>query len=163
MTLFRARDAQSIRTIQDVLECCGLNSVRDRAYPFGQPSTCKETYGRSRSCREAWTGVMRTSAGVDFGVVLAVALLQLMGLLMMKEGASWWTAWRIWSGRYKGTWTTTERQNRRPLLAAPAEDGDGDEETGVVTREDERREYGTGGDGPRVEPSSMGERNAWDE
>jgi hypothetical protein len=81
---------------------------------------------------------------------------------MMKEGASWWTAWRIWSGRYKGLRTTTERQNRRPLLAAPAEE-DEDEEAGTVRRDNERREYGTGGDGPRVEPSSMGERNAWDE
>lgn len=76
MKMFRAKDAKSVRLIQDTLDCCGLNSVRDRAYPFGQPSTCPETYGRDRSCREAWTGVMQTTAGVDFGVVLATALLQ---------------------------------------------------------------------------------------
>lgn len=74
--MFRAKDARSVRIIQDALDCCGFNSVKDRAYPFGQPSTCPETYGRDRSCREAWKGAMQTSAGVDFGVVLAVALLQ---------------------------------------------------------------------------------------
>lgn len=74
--MFRHRDSQAIRAIQDALECCGFNSVKDRAYPFGQPSTCAETYGRSESCRDKWKGVMQTSAGVDFGVVIAVGLLQ---------------------------------------------------------------------------------------
>ncbi|OJJ96006.1 hypothetical protein ASPACDRAFT_63999 [Aspergillus aculeatus ATCC 16872] len=31
---FHARDAATIRTIQDRLQCCGLRSVRDRAWPF---------------------------------------------------------------------------------------------------------------------------------
>jgi hypothetical protein len=76
MSMFRAKDAKNIRAIQDVLECCGFNSVRDRAYPFGQPSACAETYGRTQSCAQAWKGAMQTSAGIDFGVVLAVAILQ---------------------------------------------------------------------------------------
>lgn len=82
---------------------------------------------------------------------------------MMKEGASWWTAWRIWPGQQKADWPTTERQTRRPLLHGPMEEGDEEEQVG--TEEVERREYGTtGGDGPRVEPSSMSvERNAWDD
>lgn len=162
MKMFRARDAKAVRAVQDALECCGFNSVRDRAYPFGQPSTCAETYGREDSCGKAWSGVMRTSAGVDFGVVLAVALLQVIGLLMMKEGASWWTAWRVWGGRREGS-SSGDRQSRRPLLTG-VEESEEDEEEEIDTGRDERRVYGSGGDGPRVEPSPMvHERTAWED
>lgn len=78
MRMFRAHNAGAIRRVQDALECCGLNSIKDRAYPFGKigPSSCAETYGRSRSCRGPWMAAMQTNAGVDFGVVIAVGLLQ---------------------------------------------------------------------------------------
>lgn len=78
MTMYKAHNGRSIRRIQDALECCGLNSVRDRAYPFGDraPSTCAQTYDRSASCRVPWMRAMQTSAGIDVGVVIAVALLQ---------------------------------------------------------------------------------------
>jgi hypothetical protein len=85
-----------------------------------------------------------------------------IGLLMMKEGASWWTAWRTWSGRAAGGSSTTERLSRRPLLEAPIEE---DEEEEIGTERDEQQGYGTANSGaPRVIPSSMGgERNEWDE
>ena len=79
--MYRAHDAGSIRGVQDALSCCGLNSVRDRAYPFqrdGAPSTCAETYGRDVACRGPWTRAMRANAGADLGVVLAVGLLQVI-------------------------------------------------------------------------------------
>lgn len=80
MTMFRAHDAGSIRQIQDILECCGLNSVKDRAYPFpqdgGRPSSCAVTYDRSVACREPWTAALSSNAGIDLGVVLAVGVLQ---------------------------------------------------------------------------------------
>ena len=76
--MFRAHDAASIRHIQDRFDCCGFNSVRDRAYPFpgSEPSTCPETYDRNVACRAAWTAAMQTNTGVDFGVVVAAELLQ---------------------------------------------------------------------------------------
>jgi hypothetical protein len=78
MGLYRAHDGRTIRRIQDALDCCGFNSVRDRAFPFGDraPSTCAETFGRSAACRVPWVRAMQTSSGLDLGIVLSVGLLQ---------------------------------------------------------------------------------------
>lgn len=79
---------------------------------------------------------------------------------MMKEGASWWTAWRIWGGRGKDT-SSADRQSRRPLLTAAEEVEDEEEEIG--NEQSERRDYGTGTNRPRVEPSPMvHERTVWE-
>lgn len=90
MHMFRRHDAQAIRRVQDVLDCCGFNSVRDRAYPFGNgaPSTCAETYGRGNACRGPWTSALQSSAGIDFAVVMGVGLLQVwnfQGLQSLRE------------------------------------------------------------------------------
>lgn len=77
--LFSAHDADSIRRIQDAFACCGFNTVRDRAWPFPSQQTsreCTETYGRSTACAGPWQLALRRSAGLELGVVLAVALLQ---------------------------------------------------------------------------------------
>jgi hypothetical protein len=78
MSMFRAHDAGSIRRIQDAFDCCGLNSIRDRAYPFPgiAPSNCAETYGRRSACREPWSGALKTLSSWDLSVVLGVGLIQ---------------------------------------------------------------------------------------
>ena len=76
---FQAHDAHAVRQIQDTLDCCGFNSVKDRGYPWpkdGHASTCADTYGRDKACRGPWTKAMQTNAGIDLAVVLAVMLLQ---------------------------------------------------------------------------------------
>ncbi|KAF7562409.1 hypothetical protein G7046_g1715 [Stylonectria norvegica] len=160
MGMFRAHDANGIRRIQDTLDCCGLNSVKDRAYPFpkGAPSTCAETYGRTTACKGPWRGAMQTTMGVDFAVMLAVGLMQIVGLFMMREGTNWWTAWGFRGSRR----TTSNLESRRPLLTAPS---DSDEET-TERQESGARDYGgiNGNEsGPRVEPSTMNDRNAWND
>ncbi|KAI6781804.1 uncharacterized protein J7T54_004970 [Emericellopsis cladophorae] len=158
MARFRAHDANTIRRVQDMLECCGFNSVKDRAYPFprGTPSTCAETYGRTVACRGPLERSVRVGAGVDLGVVLAVGLLQILGLLMMREGNDWWTAWRTGGWRH----VIGGRGSSRPLLTGPErQESDGPEQS-------ERQAYGGTDEeqsGPRVEPSPIHERNAWNE
>ncbi|CAM1504799.1 Fc.00g023900.m01.CDS01 [Cosmosporella sp. VM-42] len=168
MGMYRAHDANGIRRIQDTLDCCGLNSVKDRAYPFPKSgaSTCAETYGRSGSCKGPWRGAMQVTTGVDFGVVLAVGLMQIIGLLMMREGPSWWTAWRTRGERQvNGTY-----ESRRPLLLPTSSR---DEETAERQGTGGRNYGGVNGgsgvvneeveSGPRVEPSTINERSAWEE
>ncbi|POR37768.1 Uncharacterized protein TPAR_02032 [Tolypocladium paradoxum] len=92
--LFAARDAQSIRLVQDTYACCGLDALDDRAYPFGGPRTCADMYARSESCMAPWRSAMQATSALDFGVVLAVGLMQILGLLMMRERTAWWTALR---------------------------------------------------------------------
>ena len=84
---------------------------------------------------------------------------------MMREGTSWWTAWRARGARpVNGTY-----ESRRPLLLPITNE---DEET-IERQEQGGRSYGgtngvsgiVNGDesGSRAETSPINERNAWDE
>lgn len=80
-----SHDASSIRRIQDTYDCCGYNSVRDRAWPFpvkgGSPiSECATQFRRTASCRQSWDGAMQRTAGMELAIVLAVAILQVSRL-----------------------------------------------------------------------------------
>ncbi|KAG5983445.1 hypothetical protein E4U55_008155 [Claviceps digitariae] len=94
--LYRGHDASHVLSIQNTYDCCGLNAVDDRAYPFlSVPGgTCAEVHGRTRSCREPWQTALRYCSGLDFGVVVVVALVQITGLFIMRERTAWWTALR---------------------------------------------------------------------
>jgi hypothetical protein len=79
--LFAAKDGPAIRRIQDALECCGLNSVRDRAWPFpegrsGNAGRCVERFDRHIACAGPWGHEAARNAGLELGIVLAVAVLQ---------------------------------------------------------------------------------------
>lgn len=73
--MYEARDAESLRLIQDTYKCCGLKAVTDRAYPFSGPA-CAELYGRAASCMPSWRVAMQVSSALDFSVVVAVGLMQ---------------------------------------------------------------------------------------
>lgn len=75
--LFRSKDAQSVKAIQDALECCGFRSVKDMAWPFPPVDVaCAQRFDRTLPCQGPWTGALQGSAGVELGVVVIVALLQ---------------------------------------------------------------------------------------
>ncbi|KAG5929328.1 hypothetical protein E4U42_006239 [Claviceps africana] len=94
--LYRRNDATHVLSIQDTYDCCGLNAVNDRACPFvsAPGRTCAELHGRTSPCRRPWQTALRCFSGIDFGVVVVVALMQMAGLLMMRERTAWWTALR---------------------------------------------------------------------
>lgn len=78
--LWTGHDAAAIRRIQDTFDCCGFNSVRDRAWPFPnrnnpQPG-CAAQFGRTAACAGPWSRALQTVGGVEFGVVAAVGMLQ---------------------------------------------------------------------------------------
>ncbi|GAO14049.1 hypothetical protein UVI_02035980 [Ustilaginoidea virens] len=88
--LFRARDAESILRIQDALDCCGFNTVRDRAWPFPADRVpahqCAETYGRDAACARPWGAALQRNAGLGLGVVLLVGLLQMASWVPRRRG-----------------------------------------------------------------------------
>jgi hypothetical protein len=56
-TLFQNHDANTIRGIQDRLECCGLRSVLDQPWPFPDnhgATRCRDNFGRDRNCGPLW-------------------------------------------------------------------------------------------------------------
>jgi hypothetical protein len=66
--LFRIKDDRAIRAIQDTLRCCGLNSMRDRAWPFPSngvdAGACERTQGWNVRCLEPWRRQESTVAGM---------------------------------------------------------------------------------------------------
>jgi len=77
--LFAEHNGGAIRKIQDMLDCCGFNSAKDRAWPFpgsGASATCAESSHRTAACVGPWTAALQRNSGLDLGVVLAVAVFQ---------------------------------------------------------------------------------------
>ena len=82
---------------------------------------------------------------------------QILGLLFMREGTSWWTAWRTRGSRPM----LIQHGSNRPLLTAP----EPDEETAEADAQ-ESRSYGALNDEDsrtHAESSNLEERNAWEE
>ena len=80
LSLYRAKDGNAIKTIQDTFKCCGLHSVVDKAYPFPDKNNgkdaCEKSFGRTISCFESWRGQEQGMSGVLMGVVGLVVIWQ---------------------------------------------------------------------------------------
>ena len=72
-TLFRSKDSESIKAIQDQYNCCGLANSRDMAWPFPskshKPDACEASFGRTRGCLGPWKAEEQHIAGLLMGVV----------------------------------------------------------------------------------------------
>lgn len=78
--LFRGKDADAIRRIQDQLQCCGLHTSVDRAWPFPDRThdarACVEAFGRSRGCLGGWLQVEQITGGLILLVAVMAFLLK---------------------------------------------------------------------------------------
>lgn len=67
---YHRKDVHSIRTIQDQLQCCGLRSTKDRAWPFKDANhgddACERTTGYTQSCLQPWSEQERRVAVLVF-------------------------------------------------------------------------------------------------
>ncbi|OLN87159.1 hypothetical protein CCHL11_03647, partial [Colletotrichum chlorophyti] len=173
--MFAAKDEYSIRRIQDSLNCCGLNSVKDRAWPFDADVQCPQRFGRDTPCMGRWRETTMRNAAIDLAIVLAVGVLQVLTLLFMQSASNWRHAWWAQGWSHLSDRPIEERERIRPLLAAatagtssPSQNDSGDESDVPVTYRDLSPQYGTTGEGTRgrsrngpgrIEPSSL--RNVW--
>ncbi|RDL36032.1 Uncharacterized protein BP5553_06644 [Venustampulla echinocandica] len=164
--LYRSKNAEAIRRIQDSLNCCGLNSVRDRAFPFGSPSHCDEVFGRSNSCFGEWRQQEQLHAGLLLLVALVVFAVKVVSITSFLSTSSWTRSGLL---RYfkqlgfhnSGNQQEDSRAEIRGLIeegSAPAPYRDDPTESahsppGSNTAESQ---------GPRVEPSQLvDDRNEW--
>ncbi|EPE09488.1 tetraspanin tsp3 [Ophiostoma piceae UAMH 11346] len=129
--LFIGKEKDAIRRIQDTFNCCGFNSVRDRAWPFaedinrGGGVACAERFGREVPCAGPWAATLQRSAGIDGGTATMVAVFQVVLFLL----------WQWFSNRHsqrgEGGWPrqllaqftgmaveSDEPGARRPLLGS---------------------------------------------
>ncbi|PQK11839.1 hypothetical protein BB8028_0003g04610 [Beauveria bassiana] len=89
--IFSSHDAQTIRRIQDAFNCCGFNTVRDRAWPFPTHETarsCEEMYGRTIACNRPFRATLQRASGVEFGVLMISGLVKILYLLLEDYYAS---------------------------------------------------------------------------
>ncbi|CZT04600.1 hypothetical protein WAI453_007790 [Rhynchosporium graminicola] len=78
----------SIRTIQDALNCCGFNSLKDRSWPFTEPATCAKQFRRTQSCAEPWRRAEQINAGLLLLVALTVFIIKVLSLLSLLTSTS---------------------------------------------------------------------------
>ncbi|TEA20988.1 hypothetical protein C8034_v007475 [Colletotrichum sidae] len=173
--MFAGKDEDAIKRIQDGLNCCGLNSVKDRAWPFQGDIKCPQRFGRDTPCIGPWQEASIRNSSIDLAIVLIVGVLQILTLLFMQSASNWRHAWWAQGWSHLSDRPIEERERIRPLLAAAAtapstvQNDSGDESDVPVTYRDLSPQYGTTGEGRRgrtrtsagrIEPSSL--RNVWE-
>ncbi|TVY26216.1 hypothetical protein LHYA1_G005531 [Lachnellula hyalina] len=158
--LFRNKDTRGIRTIQDTFECCGLNSVVDRAFPFGQPSTCATTYGRSHSCFGEWRRAEQVNAGLLFLVAVVVFALKVGSIFTLLSSASWTHLPLVRAFKRIGSFAQNGDEDARATMRRLIEGGSVEEP--YLDDPEAARANENGNHGPRVQPSALGETsNEW--
>ncbi|KAI8719270.1 hypothetical protein NCS52_00707500 [Fusarium sp. LHS14.1] len=162
--MFRFHDAHGIQSIQDTYDCCGLNTVKDKAYPFppGDADRCVKWYERNVACKGPWRGALQKTSGVDLIVVLATGLIQIICLVLVKDGMGSWNSW----GKYHRGQTEDHHESRRSLLPGPERSIVEEEETPSERSNKGKGAQGYGsltenGSGSRVVPSGLPEHNNW--
>ncbi|KAI1471877.1 uncharacterized protein F4812DRAFT_415887 [Daldinia caldariorum] len=151
--LYKAKDFRAMSRIQDALNCCGLRSVKDRSAPNGR---CHELHeDRNDFCLTPWRATMQRNSGLEFGVAVAVGLIQLAHLVLFGLRNSSKNA----GPGYRRVIQNIGPSSREGLLENGRVDEEDDGENG-----NSRRGYGTAENGAnhRIEPSGLGEDgNNW--
>ncbi|KAL1297922.1 hypothetical protein AAFC00_006436 [Neodothiora populina] len=137
-SLFRDKNGNQLRQIQDGLECCGFRTVRDMPFPFPAAGRgvgvdeCTRLWPERlhRSCEAGWRGVERTSAGC----ILAVAI-----------GTFFWMAIIVAIPAIHPTWArdslrlSSSSASSKPRNAALLEAATGGNYDGANDAEDQHR------------------------
>ncbi|KAI1654219.1 hypothetical protein F4813DRAFT_399139 [Daldinia decipiens] len=155
-SLWSAHDDRAIQRIQDTFNCCGLRSMVDRSSPRGM---CHDLHGdRGSSCLVPWRATMQRSAGFEFGVVVAVGIVQLIHLVFIGLRNSGSTS----RAGYRGF--VVPETHESLLENGVVDENDGGQIEGNGENGGNRSNHGTTGDGAnhRLEPSGLGEEgNNW--
>jgi len=171
--LFSDKNTDAIRAIQDKFNCCGFNSVYDRAWPFKnpalEPGNCVEAFGRSKSCFREWRGAQQFNAGLFLLVAVIVFVLKIVAIIYLLASFSWIhpSLARPFKKITRGDIEDSPEDNRATMRRL-IEGGDGDEEyrDDVGGERSERPAAAANGSGqeqgPRVEPSQLvDDGNQW--
>lgn len=91
LRMFEAKNDRAIRNIQTDLQCCGLNSIHDRAWPFPargiDARACERTQGYTIPCAGRWQHEEMVAATLtalasflNWSVVVSCPCLDFVGL-----------------------------------------------------------------------------------
>lgn len=92
--MFRAKNADRVRAIQDAFQCCGFGGVKDMAFPFPDAShggdACVVRYERTTRCLEPWREQERRVAVMLLVVPLAVFAWKVLLFAVPTPGGRSW-------------------------------------------------------------------------
>ncbi|CAK7216736.1 hypothetical protein SCUCBS95973_002907 [Sporothrix curviconia] len=168
--LFASKNAAAIRHIQDTLDCCGFNSVRDRAWPFaedlrgGGGVPCAERFGRQVACGGRWADRLQRVAGLEGGVSVTITVLQIaMFLLVRWATARQQSRWPRLLGPFANANSTITRGASRPLLGGGDDHDDHDEDEEDEEDEENEENEGVADAGQNQQTGEAGQRQAVDQ
>ncbi|KAG9241487.1 tetraspanin Tsp3 [Calycina marina] len=148
-----SRNEKAVKDIQNAFECCGLWTVKDRAWPFSRnaASTCAETFGRTRSCAGDWRKAEQMTAGLFLLVAAVVFCINVLTLISLLTSSSRWAGWPTRLDDESAS--DTRRSTRRFIEAGDAEESYQDEPDASANQDR----------GPIVAPSLLqnDSDNAW--
>ena len=76
--LFRSKDSNAIKKIQDQYNCCGFADSRDMAWPFPdrshKPYACEDSFGRTNGCLGPWKAEEQHVACLLIGAAALVVI-----------------------------------------------------------------------------------------
>ncbi|KAH6716097.1 hypothetical protein BKA61DRAFT_672375 [Leptodontidium sp. MPI-SDFR-AT-0119] len=157
-----ANAGEAIRTIQDALNCCGFNTVRDRSWPFTEPATCAKTFGRTQSCAAPWRRSEQIHAGLLLLVAVSVFIIKVLSLISLLTSTTF--SQSRWARPFKQIGHTHDvedvdetednRATVRRLIEENAEEYR-DEPNGESSTRAIDAPNGEDGHGPRVQPSQL--------
>ncbi|KAA8576071.1 hypothetical protein MFRU_009g00270 [Monilinia fructicola] len=160
--LFTSKDERKIRDIQDALNCCGLHSVYDRAYPFRADAhaagNCVELTNRSQSCLGTWRQSEQINAGLLLLVAICIFILKVISIINLLTTSFWKRSY--WSRpihRITNGDTEAPPGDNRADMRRLIEEGDDEEESSYHDEptQDRLSAFNGPAQGPRVEPSRL--------
>ncbi|PYH42993.1 uncharacterized protein BP01DRAFT_358977 [Aspergillus saccharolyticus JOP 1030-1] len=131
---FHARDAPAIRAIQDRLQCCGLRSLHDRAWPFKNrdhgDDACALQMGYTRSCLGPWRAEEAGVLWLIVGVVVVTGSLKIAFWVLRGRGME--AGWIVKADGAGGD--ARRRREYQRILDREVEEG-GEDGSGVEDRD----------------------------
>ncbi|KAL3420160.1 hypothetical protein PVAG01_08659 [Phlyctema vagabunda] len=154
--LWREKDARVIQAIQDKFECCGLNSLKDRSWPFTSAVSCTESYpSRKHSCLGEWRRAQQTTAGLLLLVALVVFMLKVISLIYLLTSSSWTNGSMTRHFKQLTNMTDEDTEDNRATMRRLIEDPAPYRDEAVGMDDSQTP-------GPRVQPSPLADaQSAW--
>ncbi|KAJ8070698.1 hypothetical protein OCU04_001069 [Sclerotinia nivalis] len=158
---FSAKNEGKIKAIQDALNCCGLHSVFDKAWPFRKdvhgPGSCVDLTNRSQSCFGTWRQAEQINAGLLLIVAIVIFIIKVTSIINLLTNSFWRRSY--WSRPIQsimGGDTEAPQADNRAEARRLIEEGDDEEESYQdEPTEDRLTAFNSSGQGPRVEPSRL--------
>lgn len=162
--LWMSKDGAAIKRIQNRFDCCGFNSVKDRAWPFPDKEVdveeCRKRFDRTQPCAGPWRQAEQINAGLFFTVAAVIFVTKLFALTYFFTNSTTSTTipWFL-SPPFKRI-TAGEVEDGRRLIEegepqqeyhdeAEVNSGNAGDEGAVTTN------INTNGNRPRIEPSGL--------